>query len=115
VGIWPGLADSTVHAAGRFIDRPGYAATVLHAAPTVTSHTPPPGTPHWYDWLYGALSVTAAALMAAGLLLRRELPARVLRPLSGLRALHSGHPGDYAAWTAAGAAALAGLLVLTMG
>jgi hypothetical protein len=38
-----------------------------------------------------------------------------MRALNGVRALHSGHPGDYAAWTVAGAALLAGVLVLGVG
>jgi hypothetical protein len=38
-----------------------------------------------------------------------------VRALEALRALHSGRPGDYAAFTAAGVAVLGGLLAIAVG
>ena len=71
--------------------------------------------------LVWALAVTcgAAGLAAFGLW-RRRLPAalrerggRALAPaLEGLRALHSGHVGDYVAWLTFGTAALGGLFAI---
>jgi hypothetical protein len=37
-----------------------------------------------------------------------------MNAMDAVRALHSGHPGDYVAWTGAGAVVLAGLFALTM-
>jgi len=34
--------------------------------------------------------------------------------LHGLRTLHGGRPGDYVAWTSAGAATLAAILAITL-
>jgi multicomponent Na+:H+ antiporter subunit D len=59
--------------------------------------------------LAGALAVAAVALTG------QTLPGPAMRAVNALRSLRSGHPGDYAAWTAAGAAALAGVLVLATG
>jgi hypothetical protein len=46
---------------------------------------------------------------------RERAPRAGLRALEALRALHSGRPGDYAAWTAAGVALLGGLVALAAG
>ena len=80
---------------------------------------PPPPEAHWpghTSFLYAAASVAAALALAwAGLRLRMEaLPRRLLRLGQGLRALHSGHAGDYVAWTAAGATVLLALLAATL-
>ena len=39
----------------------------------------------------------------------------LVRAVEAVRSLHSGHPGDYVAWTSFGAVLLAGLFALTMG
>src|SRR5207249_1327512 len=64
------------------------------------------------DWIWGAVSVAGAVLLALALLHRRRLPAacrsvtfRMLRPpVAFLHRVHTGVVGDYAAWLAAGAA-----------
>ena len=112
VGIWPGLADSAVAAAGSFMDRAGYAAAVLRDAPAGAASGE--AGIAWYDYLYAALSLAAAAGLAALLVARPRLPAGLGRALSGLRALHSGHPGDYVAFVTAGAALLGGLFALSL-
>jgi multicomponent Na+:H+ antiporter subunit D len=62
----------------------------------------------------GALAVAALALFASGL--RGRLPRPLLHPVlvgvDGLRALHSGHIGDYIAWWTAGAAAFGGTALI---
>jgi multicomponent Na+:H+ antiporter subunit D len=114
VGIWPGLADATVEAATRFLDRGGFAAAVLHGAPLEDIRSAPASVPAWYDWLYAALSVAAAAALAL-LSIRRPLPPGVgARPIEVLRGLHSGHPGDYVAFATAGTALLGALFAVTL-
>ncbi len=112
VGLWPGLADSVSAAAARFTDHQGYVSAVLQGTPAPKPQPPPSGVPHWYDWAYGAVSTAGAVLAALALLRRRRQPALRARPLAGLRALHSGHPGDYVAFVVLGAASLAGLFAL---
>jgi multicomponent Na+:H+ antiporter subunit D len=115
-GLVPGLIDAVGRAAERFVDAPGYAAAVLagRAPPPVASplHGPAAG-----GYAYAAASVLGAVAVAAVALLggRERAPRAGLRALEALRALHSGRPGDYAAWTAAGVALLGGLVALAAG
>jgi hypothetical protein len=59
----------------------------------------------------GAVAVAGASLAGA----RERAPRAGRRALEALRDLHSGRPGDYAAWTAAGVALLGGLVALAVG
>jgi multicomponent Na+:H+ antiporter subunit D len=113
LGLVPGLADDAVGAAERFMDRGAYAATVLAGAPSpdVAAQAVAPGA---LDVLYAGLSL-AGAIGLAGMALRRgplrdQLPGmagRTLRTgLLTLRALHSGHVGDYVTWLVVGTVAL---------
>jgi multicomponent Na+:H+ antiporter subunit D len=114
VGVIPGMAGAAVRAADRFLDRGAYAGEVLFGGAT-SSSVPPPGIgPHWYDWLYAGISCAGAAGLAAVLLLRPDALRAARRPLAGLRALHSGHAGDYVAFAVAGAAVLGGLCAVTL-
>jgi len=81
--------------------------------PAVTSTLQGPGLT---GWLYAAASVGGAVLVALAALAgaRERAPRAGLRALEALRDLHSGRPGDYAAFTAAGVAVLGGLLALTV-
>ena len=55
------------------------------------------------------------AVAALALTPHRLGPVRALRrPLQGLRALHSGHVGDYVAWLTAGVSVIGGLFALTL-
>jgi multicomponent Na+:H+ antiporter subunit D len=103
-GLVPGLVDAATHAAGRFTDHAGYAASVLHGAAVDAPHGAGEA-PTAVAWLYGAIS----ALLAVGLAMLRTMPE------GPLRALHSGRIGDYVAWTAVGAAAIASVFALTLG
>jgi multicomponent Na+:H+ antiporter subunit D len=122
LGLVPGLASTAVDAAARFIDRPAYAAVVLGggappapgaALATTTTRVSVP-TPGLRDWLLAILTVISALGLAAIALfrgpLRDVLPGasgRGLRAaLAGLRALHSGHVGDYVTWLVVGTVAL---------
>jgi multicomponent Na+:H+ antiporter subunit D len=102
-GLVPGLVDAITGAAAHFVDRPAYAATVLHGAPTGPAETHGEG-PTAAAWLYGAASAALAIAIAC---LRTV-------PVGGLRELHSGRIGDYVAWLAAGTALVVGVFVLTL-
>jgi multicomponent Na+:H+ antiporter subunit D len=115
-GIVPGVLDAVGRAAERFVDGAAYADAVLRdrPPPAVTSplHGPAAG-----GYAYAAASVLGAVAVAAAALAgaRERAPRAGRRALEGLRALHSGRPGDYAAWTAAGVALLGGLVALAAG
>jgi multicomponent Na+:H+ antiporter subunit D len=121
IGVIPGLAESTGHAAHVFIDRHGYVAQTLDgAAAAAAPHVP---GMHW-SGLGLALGLCSAALsiaMAFGGLYAARLPAALRRaglaaatPLRVVRQVHSGHIGDYVAWLLLGLAAVAGLIGLPM-
>jgi multicomponent Na+:H+ antiporter subunit D len=102
----------------RFVDTSGYAAQVINAAP-------PPVAPTVQTVgisLGAVIASIATAVVAVGgslvMIQRRHLPRRAvdigsvfarfaLRPL---RAVHSGHAGDYVAWLTFGMAAFGGIL-----
>jgi multicomponent Na+:H+ antiporter subunit D len=105
-GLVPGLTAAAGRAAAAFTDRRGYAAAVLEGrAPIHALHVPGP-SPAAYAYAGGSLAVAG---IVAWLGLTRTVATP--RPLDALRRLHSGHPGDYVAWTVAGAAVLGGVLV----
>jgi multicomponent Na+:H+ antiporter subunit D len=119
VGVWPGLAAGAGRAAHVFTDHPGYVDAVINHR----QRPPAPGpAPHWtttgvaLDLLSLALAAGSAALAVwhparalpgpAGRL-ARALPGAARRAVAPLRHLHSGHVGDYVAWTVLGMAVLA--------
>ena len=110
------ITASAGRAAERFVDVQGYAGLVLHGRPlpAVSSSLHGPGLS---GYLYAAASVAGAVLVAVAALAgaRERAPRIGLRALEALRELHSGRPGDYAAFTAAGVALLGGLLALAVG
>ena len=83
----------------------------------MTSHVEP------FDYLYAVAAVLGAVGVAAlglfGRPLQERIPRSILRPtvatIGGLRALHSGHIGDYIAWWTAGAAVLGGTSLILLG
>jgi multicomponent Na+:H+ antiporter subunit D len=95
------------HAAAAFADRRGYAAAVLEDRHVRHAFELPGPTGAAY--LYAAASV-ALAVLVAWIGVTRQVP--MPRAVDRLRRLHSGHPGDYAAWTAVGAALLGGAVAL---
>jgi multicomponent Na+:H+ antiporter subunit D len=117
----PGLAARATGWAQRAEARPAHAAEVLRgiapAPPRLESFHP--GTA---PYVYGAISTVGALGFAAFGLYRRRLPAALRRwpgrvvtsPAAILKDLHSGVVGDYVAWLTFGAAALGGLLALTI-
>lgn len=113
-GLWPGLAQSAADAAARFTDTAGYARTVLGGGPPGAVVTPVVHAPGATALLYAAASVGAALALAAAGLRERSTHAATVVAVDRIRALHSGHPGDYVAWVAVGATLLLGLFALTL-
>ena len=115
-GLAPGVIGAAGRAAARFVATGASAAFVLDGRPlpSVTSSVHGPGVS---GWIYAALSVAGAVGVAVAALAgaRDRAPRAGLRALEGLRALHSGRPGDYAAFTAFGVAVLGALLALAIG
>ena len=115
IGLIPGAVPGIEVAASHFREQGSYIGWVLHDgvphfAHATTSHV------EGFDYGYGAAATAGAVAVAAlalfGGRLQSLLPKSMLRPVlvgvDGLRALHSGHIGDYIAWWTAGAAALGG-------
>jgi multicomponent Na+:H+ antiporter subunit D len=115
-GIAPGLVDATGRAAERFVASGAYADAVLRGRPLPAVTSPLHG-PTATGYLYAAVSVLGAVGVAVAALAgaRDRAPRAALRALGALRDLHSGRPGDYAAFAAAGVALLGGLLAVAVG
>jgi multicomponent Na+:H+ antiporter subunit D len=115
-GLLPGLVAATGRAAERFVASGAYADAVLRdrALPAVASPLHGPGAT---GYLYAAASVGGAVAVALAALAgaRDRAPRAGVRALEALRALHSGRPGDYAAFAAAGVAVLGGAVALAVG
>jgi len=115
-GLVPGVVAAAGRAAERFVDVHSYAGLVLDGRPlpAVSSTLHGPGLT---GWLYAAASAAGAVVVALAALagVRDRAPRVGLRALETLRGLHSGRPGDYAAFTAAGVAVLGGLVALAVG
>lgn len=122
LGMLPGLPAAVGVAAAGFVDRPVYAAQVL--ALPVPADAPPPSRVDGFTaggLGYGLLSVALAVLIAAGAVLRTRLPGWALsaanagRPaLQRLRALHTGHVGDYVTWLLVGVVTLGAALAVSL-
>lgn len=121
VGLIPGVVPAIEQGAARFTNHAAYATWVLQGRavswPAVAaSHV------SGADVIYGVISTLGAlALGALGLFgrpLRAALPGALTGPavrgLHALRALHSGHIGDYIAWWTAGASVLGALFLLAL-
>ena len=112
LGILPGIGAAGIAAAARFLAPGAYRAAVLDGSPT----GPLPhlhGVDLWPSVPYAAASLLLALLVAAVVLGAGKISGRFRRaaeiataPTRLLELLHSGDVRDYAAWLAAGAAAL---------
>jgi multicomponent Na+:H+ antiporter subunit D len=114
-GLLPGLVDAAGRAGARFVDSAAYARAVLEDRPVPRAVSTLHG-PTATGYLYAAASVLGAVAVAGAALAgaRDRAPGGARRALAVVRDLHSGRPGDYAAWTAAGVAALGALLALAV-
>jgi multicomponent Na+:H+ antiporter subunit D len=122
IALVPGIRDHVQAAAVQFEDRGAYVATVLEGAAFPRRAVEEVEGPGALDWLYGLLSIGGALALAAAAL----APGRVRdamgagtarladRALNSLRALHSGHVGDYVTWLVVGTIALGGLFAAAL-
>jgi multicomponent Na+:H+ antiporter subunit D len=118
-GLLPGAGRALGSAAGTFIDTAGYSRRVL---PSVDPHAPAvPVAEPVHAWsasgialsmlaLTLAIAFTAAAVRQRGWQGGGGTAAALRVPLHGLRRLHSGHLGDYAAMLALGVTVVLALL-----
>jgi len=122
IGVIPGMVGAAESAAERFMDGSAYAATVIHgAAPSAIPATAEYSAP-WHAYLYSGITVALATALAAGALfghrvrhpLVRALERLDDRVLAPIRALHSGHIGDYVAWLVLGVALLGGSFAIAL-
>jgi len=122
LGLVPGLIGNLERAAGQFVDRPAYAASVLHARPARPPVKAPSPSPSLLGVLVGLASAAGALALAATALFRSGLRSRALAASEGLagallarlRAIHSGLVPDYVTWLIVGTALLGGLFALTL-
>jgi multicomponent Na+:H+ antiporter subunit D len=117
VGAWTGLAAHATEAAHTFTDRLGYAAAVLdHRAPP----PPPPGewTTTTSSVLWALVTLVGSVVVGVASLYRTRLPraaaGALAAALAPLRAVHSGHIGDYVAWLVLGTTVIGGLFALAI-
>jgi multicomponent Na+:H+ antiporter subunit D len=125
VGVLPVVHRAIGAAATTFMDGTGYVAAALHLPATAGGAMPEVPTEWTVEGVVLGLVSTAVAVVGAGLAVSgegrrgwsRRIPtpvAAVRKPavsaLAGLRALHSGHIGDYVAWLVLGVVALTALV-----
>jgi multicomponent Na+:H+ antiporter subunit D len=119
VGLAPGLASGAEHAAARFTDSTRYAAAVIDGASVPATVSSPESIGVSAGAVAAGILTTLVAVgLALVLIERRRLPANLVsgvrtvgQPALGrLRALHSGHIGDYIAWLTVGVATFGGIL-----
>jgi multicomponent Na+:H+ antiporter subunit D len=122
VGLWGSQSlEPAGAAADFFVDRVSYAELVLEGEPPPPPG-PPPHAPALTGYLYGFGAAAGAVVCAWMALFRhkfsKDLRQRVFRvfdpPIDALRALHSGHIGDYVAWLTVGLAAFGGLFTILL-
>ncbi|MFL5868211.1 MAG: complex I subunit 5 family protein [Thermoleophilaceae bacterium] len=120
VGLVPGLRDAVLGAGAGFVDRAGYAATVLHGVPEhhaeAESIKPVLG-----NVISGLLTVGLACYLAAAELFRERMPGSLVWTesagtwvLERLRSIQTSHAGDYVTWLTLGTVTLAAVFALTL-
>jgi multicomponent Na+:H+ antiporter subunit D len=118
LGLWPGLTAAAEEAAGRFTDRPAYAAAILGgAAETPAAH---PAVPLAAPARGAALSAVLGLVLALAALRPDRLPAgprdrlaRAAAPaVAALRRIHAVQIGDSVTWLVVGMAGFGALLAL---
>lgn len=123
LGVIPHLGDAIETASVRFQDRSAYAAVVLAGVRLAsTSVKLAPATPTTSMVISGIISTSGAALLALLALFWYRLPLwmqqlgdlAIQRPISILRALQSGHVGDYVTWIVVGVAVFGGASALLL-
>jgi len=113
VGVVPALATHVAEAGARFLDGADYIRQALTSASA--SPLEPESVTSWTEegLLLSALSVLLAAIVAVASTHARQVTrGREIAPsfVRGIRAVHSGHVGDYVAWLLVGVAGIAALV-----
>jgi multicomponent Na+:H+ antiporter subunit D len=122
VGLVPGLVEAFEGAAVQFLNGSSYAATVLHGGNAPRIEAGPAYSAPASAYLYSAITLVGAVIVAAVTLFGDRAPQAASRRFSAiaqpavapLRALHSGHIGDYVAWLVAGVALLGGSFAIAL-
>jgi len=122
VGLVPGLVEAFEGAAEQFVDGSSYTAVVLRGAngPALeaASSYSAPASAYVYSALTFAGALAVAAVGLFGSRVRGSIVARTSDAtqavVAPLRALHSGHIGDYVAWLVAGVALLGGSFAIAL-
>jgi multicomponent Na+:H+ antiporter subunit D len=122
IGLVPGLVEAFEGAAERFMDGSSYAAAVLRGenAPAIeaASAYSAPASAYLYSGVTAAGALAVAALGLFGHRIQGPAARGATRAGRGLivplRALHSGHIGDYVAWLVAGVALLGGSFAIAL-
>ena len=122
VGVVPGLVEAFEGAAVQFMNGSSYAGTVLQGG-----NAPPIEAGQAYSaaasaYVYSAIGALGAVIVAAAMLFGHRAPRSASRRLSRvgeravapLRALHSGHIGDYVAWLVLGVGLLGGSFAIAL-
>jgi multicomponent Na+:H+ antiporter subunit D len=122
LGVLPGVGRIAVAGAARFEASAAYASAVLSGrATTVVApriHTAPTLEDVLLGLAFTVVTVSLALLVVVPRRLAGAPDAFVSAWRTGARRmheLHNGHPGDYVTWLVAGAAALTGVLAVTLG
>jgi multicomponent Na+:H+ antiporter subunit D len=121
IGVVPGMADAALDAGHRFTDGGSYARAVIDGVSPAAIPPLDPYSAPAHAYVYAAITLLASIAFAALALFETRLRAlrappleALRRSLAGLRALHSGHVGDYVAWLVTGVAALGGALAIAL-
>jgi multicomponent Na+:H+ antiporter subunit D len=116
-GAWTGLATRAVEAAHTFTDRLGYAGVVLQHRALAP---PPPETWHTTtsSVVWAVVTVVGSAIVGVASVYRNRAPEPFTNALGAviapLRAVQTGHIGDYVAWLVFGVAVIGGLFAVTI-
>jgi hypothetical protein len=120
VGLVPGLRDAALEAGARFVDRPGYAASVLQGAPG-HAESVESIQPSLLNVLSGLFTVALAAYFAGAALFRERMPGSLgwterfgAAVVVRLRTFQTSNAGDYVTWLTLGTAMLAAIFALTL-
>jgi multicomponent Na+:H+ antiporter subunit D len=112
-GLVPGLPHAALEAATRFTSTADYSAAVLRGVPQV-ARSAARAEPTTASYLYGAGAVLGALLVGAAGVIRMRAVDTIRPGFARLRALHSGHVGDYVAWFTTGVAVIGTAFALTL-
>ena len=122
IGLIPGLAEAFEGAAAQFANGSSYAEAVMRGADAPAIEAAAPYSAPASAYLYSAMTLIGAVAVAALGLFGNRIQGSLARGLTRagdavvapLRALHSGHIGDYVAWLVAGVALLGGSFAIAL-